>query len=69
MISMASRDAFGGFTFAVLSAKSISVVVAVMINPSLIEFSMFFFLIKATHFIVYFSKAYGVVLVVDLVFR
>ena len=43
MISMASRDAFGGFTFAAFSAKNIPVVVAVMISLSLIESSMFFF--------------------------
>ena len=39
---MTSRDAFGGFTFAALSAKNITVVVVVMINPSLIESSTFF---------------------------
>ena len=43
MIFMASMDAFGGFTFAAFSAQNIPVVVAVMINPSLIESSMFFF--------------------------
>ena len=32
MISIASRDAFGGFTFTAFSAKNISVVVAVMIS-------------------------------------
>ena len=40
---MASRDAFGGFRFAAFSAKNIPVVVVVMISPSLIESSMFFF--------------------------
>ena len=43
MISIASRDAFGGFTSAAFSAKNILVVVVVMISPSLIESSMFFF--------------------------
>ena len=43
MTSMASMDAFGGFTFASFSAENIAVVVAVMINPSLIESSTFFF--------------------------
>ena len=43
MISMASRDAFGGFSFATFNAKNIPVVVAVMIIPSLIKSSMFFF--------------------------
>ena len=45
---MASRDAFGSFTFAAFSAQNIPVVVIVMINPSLIESSMLF-PIKATH--------------------
>ena len=39
----ASRDAFGSFTFVSFSAKNILVVVAVMIVPSMIECSMFFF--------------------------
>ena len=43
MISIASRDAFGGFTFAAVSAKNIPVGVAVMISPSLIESSISFF--------------------------
>ena len=43
MISIASRDAFGGFTFAAFSAKNTSVVVAVMIIPSLIESLMLLF--------------------------
>ena len=43
MTSMASRDAFGHFTFAAFSARNIPVVVVVMIIPSLIESSMFFF--------------------------
>ena len=38
---MASRDAFGGFTFAAFKAKNIPAVM-VMINPSLIESSLFF---------------------------
>ena len=57
MISMASRDAFGDFTFAAFSAKNIPVVVAVFIP------------IKTTHFIVYISNGYDVVLVVDPVFH
>ena len=69
MISMASSDAFGGFTFAAFSAKNIPVVVTFMINPSLIESSMVFFPIKATHFIVYFSKVYDLALVVVPVFH
>ena len=40
MISIASRDAFGGFTIAALSTQNILVVVAVMINPSLIDRSV-----------------------------
>ena len=67
MISMASRDAFGSFTFAAFNAKNIPVVSAFMISPSLIESSMFFFQLKLL-FIVYLSKAYDVVLVVDPVF-
>ena len=42
MISMASRDVFGGFTFAAFNTYNIPAVVAVMINPYLIESSMFF---------------------------
>ena len=42
-LSMAYRDAFGGFTFAAFDAKNIPVVVAIMISRSLIESSMFFF--------------------------
>ena len=50
MIFMASRDAFGGFAFsAFFGAKYISVVVAVMISPSLIVSSMLFFPIKTSH--------------------
>ena len=49
MISIASRDAFGGFTFAAISAKNVPVVVTVKITASLIESSMFFFPIKAIH--------------------
>ena len=49
MISMESRDAFGGFTFAAFSANNIPVVVAVMISPSLIESSMFFFPFRTNH--------------------
>ena len=68
MISMASRDVFGGYTCAAFSTKNIPVVVAVMISPSLIEFLMnAFSQIKATrlctlHFIII-SKACCVVLV------
>ena len=43
MISMASRDAFGDFSFAAFSAKNIPVVVTIMIIPLLIKSSMFFF--------------------------
>ena len=43
MIYIASRDAFGGFTFAAFSAKNVPVVVAVMISPTLIGSSIFFF--------------------------
>ena len=35
MIYIASRNAFGGFTFAPISTKNIPVVVTVMINPFL----------------------------------
>ena len=65
---MASRDAFGDFTFASFITQNIPVVVVVMINPSLIESSMFFSN-QSYSFIVYFFKAYDVVLVVDLVFH
>ena len=40
---MASRDAFGGFTFAAFKPKNIPAASMVMINPSLRESSMFFF--------------------------
>ena len=46
---MSSRDAFGGYAFAAFSSKKIPVVVTVIIKPSLIECSMFFFPIKVTH--------------------
>ena len=50
MIFIASRDAFGSFTFAAFSAKNIPVVVAVMISLSLIDSSMFFLKeIKTSH--------------------
>ena len=68
MISIASREAFGGFTFAAFSAKNIPVVVAVMIRPSLIESSMFFFQLKLLIYCIFF-KAYYVVLVVGTVFH
>ena len=45
---MASRDAFGCFTFTVFSAKNVPVVAAVMIIPFLIVFSVFL-PIKTTH--------------------
>ena len=64
MISIASRDVFGGFTFAAFSAKNIRVVVVVMINPSLMESSMFFFqsklLIYCIRFFIVRSKNYHV---------
>ena len=68
MMSMASRDALGGFTFAAFSAKNIPVAAVVMISPSLMESSVFFF-DQSYSFIVYFFKAYDVVLVVDPVFH
>ena len=43
MISIESRDAFGGFKFAYFNVKNILVVGAVMISPPLIESSLFFF--------------------------
>ena len=43
MISIASKDAFGGFTIAVFSPKNIPVAPMAMINPSLREPSMFLF--------------------------
>ena len=49
MISTTSRDTFGGFTLAVMIAKKYSMVVAVMINPSLIGSSMFFSPVNTTH--------------------
>ena len=55
--------------FYVFSAKNILVVVAVMIIPSLIESSMFFFQSEPLSFIEYFSKAYDGILVVDPVFH
>ena len=69
MISMASRDAFGGFTFVAFCVKNIPVVVVAMISPSLVESSMFFFQSKLLIFIIYYSKAYDVVLVVNSVFH
>ena len=39
---MTSGEVFYGFTFAAFSAKSIPVVVAILISPSLIEASMVF---------------------------
>ena len=56
MMSMASRDAFGGFTFVAFSAKNIPVVVTVMISPSLIESSMFFFQSKLLIYCIGFQK-------------
>ena len=61
MMSIASREAFGDFTFASFSAKNIPVVLAVMISLSLIESSMFFVPIKTTHLlyrVIIRSKAY-----------
>ena len=55
-ISMASRDAFGGFTLAAFSAKNIPVVVAVMISQSLMESSMFFFPSKLLNLLYIFLK-------------
>ena len=69
MISMAFWDAFGGFTFADFSPKKIPVALVVMISPSLIESSMFFFSIKATRFYCIYFKTYGIVLLVDPVFH
>ena len=69
MISMASRDAFGACTFADFSVKNILVVEVVMISPSLVESSMFFFQSKLLIFLMYFSKSYDVVLVVNSVFH
>ena len=40
---MGSRDAFGGFTFTTFRPKSIPVAPMVMVNPCLIEYSIFFF--------------------------
>ena len=59
MISIASRDAFDGFTFAAFSAKNIPVVVVVMIVPSLIKSPMFFFPVRTTHLLYrVFSSSY-----------
>ena len=70
MITMASRDGFGGFTFAAFNVKSIPVATVVTIIPSLIESSMFFFqsklLIYCIRFFITRSKAYNVVLVYRL---
>ena len=41
-ISIASRVAFGGFTFAAFNPENIPAALMVMISPSLIESSMFF---------------------------
>ena len=62
MISMSYRDAFGVIMFPTFSTKSIPVVVADMISPSLIESLMFFFFFHEKVFIL--SKAYYVVFVV-----
>ena len=63
---MVFRDVFGGLMFAAFRVKSIPVNVAVMINPSLIDPSVFFS-IKSTHLCFIFfnnhlveSKAYYV---------
>ena len=42
MIPTASRDAFGGFTFAAFNVKNIPVVEVVMVSPFLIESLIFF---------------------------
>ena len=68
MIFVASRDAFRGFTFAVFSTYKIHLVVAAMINLSLIESSMFFFQLKLLIYCIR-SKAYDVVMVVDSFFH
>ena len=47
---MASTNAFPGFKFPWFNAKNIPTVVAVMISPSVIESSLFFFFqIKTLH--------------------
>ena len=67
MISIASRDTFGGFTFAAFSTKNIPVTVGVVISPTLIEPSMFFFQLKLLIYCIVFfhikSKAYYIGLV------
>ena len=69
MISIESRDAFGGFTFAAFSPKKYSSG-SDDYDQSIPEGVFNVFLpIKATHFIVYFSKAYDVVLVVAFHWR
>ena len=54
------QDAFGAFTFAAFNAKNIPVVTVMIILFNRV-FNVFF-LSKTTHFIVYFSKAFDVVL-------
>ena len=48
---MVSKDAFDGFTYLDFSAKNIPAVVPVMIDPSLIQSSMLFFLNQKLLFI------------------
>ena len=50
MIPMASRYAFGGFTFTAFNRKHPAVVVKVMTSPSLMESSTFFFLNQSYSF-------------------
>ena len=54
MTCMASSGVFADFTFTAFSPKNIPVVVDVIISPSLIDFSMFFFPIKTTRLCVAF---------------
>ena len=49
MISIASKDAFSGFTFTAYNPWNIPVAPMVMIKPFLRESSMFFFPIKTSH--------------------
>ena len=52
-------DAFGGFTFAPFNTENIRFAVAVMINLSLIEFSILFFQSKIAVYCIFFKSIWS----------
>ena len=60
------RGGYGGYEQPI--SNSFLAAVASTVDPSSIGFFNVFLTITVTHFIVYFSKAYDVVLLVDLVY-